>query len=70
MSKPIEKIEVFEIQAASGMVYRVGMREAMIGAWVSVSKAVQGSIGIQIRPIAWIENADQLHGIIEQIENR
>jgi len=64
----MEKIEVFEVESNSGSVYRVSMRQALTGAWVSVARNSQPMRGVNIRPIFWVSNASQLPGIIQQIE--
>ena len=66
--KTRENIDVFEVEANSGTVYRIGMKSALTGAWVSVARNSQPMRGVNIRPIFWVLNASQLPGIIQQIE--
>lgn len=68
MSQATKKIEVFEIQAPSGQSYRIGMREAMLGAWISLDKSRAWEPGVRIRPLIWIGDAGQVSDLIAEIE--
>ena len=68
MDKLTEKIEVFEIQAPSGRAYRVGMRQALLGAWISLDKSRTWEPGKRIRPLLWVGDASQVSDLIEEIE--
>lgn len=68
MAKPIEKIEVFEVEAPSGRAYRIGMRSALLGAWISLDKSRAWTLGVMLRPLMWIGDPKQVSDLIAEIE--
>lgn len=69
MAQDTEKIEVFDVQAQSGRAYRVGMRQALLGAWISLDKSRTWELGVVVRPIMWIGDASQVSDLIAEIES-
>jgi len=69
MDKPLEKIDVFDIQAPSGLSYRISMRQALMGSWISFDKSRAWEHGTVIRKLVWVSDPSQVNDLIEQIES-
>jgi len=61
----MSKVSKFTVTTARGTV-RVSMRSTGRGAWVAAGHHNPRPLGVQIRPVQWISDADQIKNMIEE----